>query len=328
MAHTENWNDSYEQEPADSDSPSGGDDEFRDLKRNVRERMLYEHQWKDSLTTDGHHKEGSARTYYTNTAPTTRPDGSTALDSDDMGRVWFDINDTNALYHWTGTTWCGDVKIASNLEVTGSITFSNTITGPLSIDTITGPLHIASNIDVTGTLTVGGVVDLNSNVNIAGTLTVSGVVDFDSNVQIAGTLTVAGATDLDGTLNVAGTSTLGETTISGTLEVTGTSTFNDDITLARGKRFIGGSTAVGYHYGDMVSENTLYDDMYNQLQGGGWISVSGVIVHDGKILHCFRASQSAGTITIYGYDSESGTTASIDIVNGSAHPISNVALSW
>jgi len=213
MAHTENWDASYESEPADSDSPSGGDDEFRDLKRNVRERMLYEHQWKDSTTTDGHHKEGSARTYYTNTAPTTRPDGSTALDSDDMGRVWFDINDTNALYHWTGTTWCGDVKIASNLEVTGSITFSNTITGPL---------HIASNVDITGTLTVGGVVDLNSN------------------VQIAGTLSVAGATDLDGALSVAGT-----TDITSALHVTGSGTFDggvdagDNSTMLKWKGYTG-----------------------------------------------------------------------------------------
>ena len=41
--------------------------------------------------------------YYQAAAPTTKPDGSTSFDSDDLGRIWVD-SDNNAIYVLTATT--------------------------------------------------------------------------------------------------------------------------------------------------------------------------------------------------------------------------------
>jgi hypothetical protein len=55
MAHTQTINESA---PAGTDSASGGAAEFRNLKRDIRQRMEVEHLWADGLTTpttDGLH---------------------------------------------------------------------------------------------------------------------------------------------------------------------------------------------------------------------------------------------------------------------------------
>jgi microcystin-dependent protein len=51
------------------------------------------------------HKEGSAIAYYEDSAPTNQPDGATSLTTSDAGRVWFDSDDANRQYVWTGSAW-------------------------------------------------------------------------------------------------------------------------------------------------------------------------------------------------------------------------------
>jgi hypothetical protein len=83
------WNDTFNSAPADGDSPSQGDDKIRETRAQIWYRGRKEHEWGGSSTADGWHKEGSGKAYYATSAPTVRPDGSTTLDSDDNGRLYF-----------------------------------------------------------------------------------------------------------------------------------------------------------------------------------------------------------------------------------------------
>ena len=70
------WNNTFESKPLGSDSPSQGDDQIRELKLGIRERMYKEHEF--DLTSgnpndDGWHASGSAKVYIGASAPTHRP---------------------------------------------------------------------------------------------------------------------------------------------------------------------------------------------------------------------------------------------------------------
>jgi hypothetical protein len=171
MAHTENWSAAYESEPADSDSPSGGDDEFRHLKRNVRERMELEHYWKDSTTDDGKHLMGSGKGWVTNTEPTNAPSGE-ALDATDTGQFWF--NDTDGgFFIYTGANFVPITKFDTNVNITGTLDVGGTTT-------VAGALTVTSNLDITGTLTVAGTTDITSALNVTGSGTFDGGIDAGS----------------------------------------------------------------------------------------------------------------------------------------------------
>lgn len=86
------WN---ETQPSDSDNISLGAQELRDLRKGVRIRLEKEHTDVDVSSAGGEHLEGSAKIYRQDAAPTNRPDGLTALDSDDDGRMWLE-SDQNA----------------------------------------------------------------------------------------------------------------------------------------------------------------------------------------------------------------------------------------
>lgn len=90
------WNQAFENTPAGSESPSLGDDRFRELKSAVRERLNKEHVMdlaSGLLAEDGWHESGSAKVYFQSAAPTVRPDGTTALDVTDNGRIWISSTD-------------------------------------------------------------------------------------------------------------------------------------------------------------------------------------------------------------------------------------------
>ena len=107
------WNANYELTPLPQDSPTGIDDECRALKDSISVRMSNEHETfetDNSSGTEGEdfvHKAGSAKVYYQATAPTLRPDGVTALDSEDAGRKWVDSDDDKS-YTWSGAEWVED----------------------------------------------------------------------------------------------------------------------------------------------------------------------------------------------------------------------------
>ena len=101
------WNQAFEDTPADTDNPGAGDDRIREAKSEVRQRADQEHVWLGTASTaETVHREGSARAYYQSSAPTLRPDASTALGASDDGRIWVD-SDTNDSYVWNGTAFAG-----------------------------------------------------------------------------------------------------------------------------------------------------------------------------------------------------------------------------
>jgi len=109
------WNTAFEAYPASSSSPGNGDDALRETRSETRQRMDQEHVWLDTASAGATiHREGSARSYYQPTAPTLRPDGLTALDTNDDGRIWVD-SDTNLMYVWTGAAWSAGFTAANGV---------------------------------------------------------------------------------------------------------------------------------------------------------------------------------------------------------------------
>src|SRR6056297_3332610 len=108
------WDSDFELTPAGGDSPAGGDDRIRELKNTIRSIVDKEHQidYASSPPTagaQGWHREGSAIAYYEASEPTNKPDGATALDSDDAGRLWWDSDD-DTLDMYSGSAFV-DLKV-------------------------------------------------------------------------------------------------------------------------------------------------------------------------------------------------------------------------
>jgi hypothetical protein len=128
------WNTSFENNPEAGDDPSYGDDEMRLDRRAVRERFEKEHKMDLSIGTvglDGWHKPGTAVVYYQTAEPTTRPDGVTALDSSDNGRLWIRSSDYR-LSFYVHPNWVRATTV-NNLDNTFSA--KNTFNGNLRIPT-------------------------------------------------------------------------------------------------------------------------------------------------------------------------------------------------
>lgn len=121
------WNTAFEASPAGADDPSLGDDKFRELKGAIRERLIHEHTQNLSsglVAEDGWHKMGAAVIYIGEAAPTTKPDGATALDATyDVGRLWLKVS-TGELKYWTGSAWAS--AWVNGLMVGGRIAISST----------------------------------------------------------------------------------------------------------------------------------------------------------------------------------------------------------
>lgn len=90
-------------DPANSAVRSDGAKQIRDLRLGVGLRLAYEHTAAADTSVGGVHKPGSAVSYVAETAPTTRPDGSTLFTSADIGRIWMKTS-TGALSVLTATT--------------------------------------------------------------------------------------------------------------------------------------------------------------------------------------------------------------------------------
>lgn len=119
------WDSTFESKPAGSRSPKYGDDDIREHKEAVRERIAKEHVMTTGTGTNtlhGWHLSGSARGYVqTGTGPTTRPDGSTSLGASDAGRVWFDSGEDYTPHVWTGTAWQGFAPEVVRISIQGSL---------------------------------------------------------------------------------------------------------------------------------------------------------------------------------------------------------------
>lgn len=78
--------------------------EINSLRKGVRKRSDREHAALVAGGLGGEHKAGSAKSFYQASAPTLRPDGSTALGADDAGRFWYE-SDAGVLWVWSGSAW-------------------------------------------------------------------------------------------------------------------------------------------------------------------------------------------------------------------------------
>jgi len=104
MANTDedSWD---ENAPVLTDPRRDGALEILSLRQAVGKRVAKEHVDPDAAGVGGEHLEGSARGFVVaTTAPTTKPDGVTALDAQDEGRFYVDTDD-DKLFYWTGSAW-------------------------------------------------------------------------------------------------------------------------------------------------------------------------------------------------------------------------------
>ena len=110
-----------------------GAQEIRDLRKGLRIRMSKEHDTLAVTSAGGEHKEGSAKAYAEASAPTNRPDGTTALTSGDAGRLWVDTDD-GRLNYYDGAAWA---MIRSGLQVAylADVTSHSTNGGSATADT-------------------------------------------------------------------------------------------------------------------------------------------------------------------------------------------------
>jgi hypothetical protein len=112
-----NWD---ENDPLGNLPARDGQVQLRDLRKGVRQRSEKEHVTFAGAGAGGEHKAGSAKVYRQTAAPTLRPDGATALDASDEGRIW--IDDTGLLkYRKSDNTWAG---IFSTSVIDDSVTWA------------------------------------------------------------------------------------------------------------------------------------------------------------------------------------------------------------
>lgn len=121
------WDAAFDLSPAGSDAPSTIDNKIRETRSEVQTRQSHEHDWLGTTTaTGGWHKAGSAKVYFTTAIPTNRPDGATALDSGDKGRLWYKSSTGGVMVH-NGTSFVSTgVTLSTTQTVFGVKTFRST----------------------------------------------------------------------------------------------------------------------------------------------------------------------------------------------------------
>ena len=87
-------------------------------------------------------------TYYNDEPPTLDLIDGDALDALDTGDLWFDTNDSNKLYRWSGTEWVSvqDLEVQTNIYSTGTTTING---GIITTNTITADQIAANTITAT-----------------------------------------------------------------------------------------------------------------------------------------------------------------------------------
>lgn len=141
-----------ETSPALADPRRQGAAEILALRLGVNSRISKEHEELDAAEVGGEHLAGSAKTYHQATAPTLRPDGTTALDADDAGRLWLDTDD-GRLFRWTGSAWAVVVPNGlSNFNKVISVSTGVDTTFPQTQTTLQAGTWV---VWVVGTLTDG-----------------------------------------------------------------------------------------------------------------------------------------------------------------------------
>jgi hypothetical protein len=126
-----------EDAPALTDSRRDGATEIKVLRVGIADRLAKEHVHPDEDSVGGEHLEGSAIVYFEAEEPENKPDGETALDEDDEGRLWIDSDD-DKLYFWE---WDAGGGTGSWVEVqhTPKVLVDQTETAPETYELPEGP---------------------------------------------------------------------------------------------------------------------------------------------------------------------------------------------
>ena len=138
MAST--WNAGFEIAPAAADNVSAGDDEIRETRSAVQERLANEHTTYVADSTAGAvakdciHKGGSAVGLLQDAEPGTRLSAEALADtSRDQGYIWFDDDNEDVFYIWDGTAF-----------VTPGFVLSNKVADPVA--PVTGQMWIRTDL--------------------------------------------------------------------------------------------------------------------------------------------------------------------------------------
>lgn len=168
------WNAVYESNPSNAGTATSGYASIKDPKTEVRIRMQNEHDTysRASSGADGSrlqdwvHIQGAARTYYQSTTPTNRPDGSTALSSDDDGRLQMDSRGVFQTY--SGTGFCNVPVIEKNTSKTlkyyvislGAFTLPNNIMNGGWFDVCIGAGDPGYHVSIPTALATSGILEV------------------------------------------------------------------------------------------------------------------------------------------------------------------------
>lgn len=143
MPATNAWD---ETKPAGSDLASTIDNQTRQLKLDIRERLAVQHYWNDSLSTDGIHKEISITPATTNTAllktnSNQSLTGSNAVSIVDLGATW----------NTSGTPTAVKVNVTDTASNAASLLLDLQVGGVSQFKVSKG-----GNVTITGSLTGSG----------------------------------------------------------------------------------------------------------------------------------------------------------------------------
>lgn len=111
-----------------------GHQEILGLRKGTRIRLAYEHETLAASSAGGEHKKGSAKAYHDDdtSEPTQRPDGATALDVNDDGRLWVDNTTGEILKVWDGAT-LAFIQVAGVQMASGTETVAGLVAGAITI---------------------------------------------------------------------------------------------------------------------------------------------------------------------------------------------------
>lgn len=193
------WGSTFKAAPLGSTSPSLGDNRIRENREAVEERAENEHLTHTDGTAgaaalDWTHRQGAAVGYFQDAAPTTRPNGVTALTAADNGRIWFDDNDGDLpRFYVHGTGWVGLIRVNARFSIQGVLATGADVVPRIVFPRAVQITKVSVRV-VTAPTDADLQIDLEKNGNAAQSI-------FDTNdyVKITAAASAGSSTDMEST---------------------------------------------------------------------------------------------------------------------------------
>lgn len=115
-----------------------------------------------------------------------------------------------------------------------------------------GALNVTGTATISGVLDVSGQTNLKGQVSVTGPMEISGTTNITGNTNILGELNVTGPTTLDGITEIGG-----DTTISGALDITGDTTVAGNFEITTGGKFKAGTVEINPDGSAKFGETTI-----------------------------------------------------------------------